>query len=72
MIVEDISLTNSSREKLEELLYNDYITTIPVWLAGEGETVQGGRIVLHQQSRWRRYAEHDICALFHYKAASSD
>ncbi|KAF5127208.1 Trehalose-phosphatase [Metarhizium anisopliae] len=67
VIVEDISLTNSSREKLEELLYNDYITTIPVWLAGEGETVQGGRIVLHQQSRWRRYAEHDICALFHYK-----
>ena len=71
MIVEDISLTNSSREKLEELLYNDYITTIPVWLAGEGETVQGGRIVLIS-NRGGGYAEHDICALFHYKAASSD
>ncbi|ODA82756.1 hypothetical protein RJ55_01265 [Drechmeria coniospora] len=52
--------------KLEEQLYNDGMRTIPIWLADDPDITDEG-IRLKQQSRWRRYAEHDLCALFHYK-----
>lgn len=63
---EQIFLTRKSRTQLEKQLLNDYMATIPVWLTGERDIVEDG-VILQKQSRWRRYAEHDICALFHYK-----
>lgn len=63
---EEIYITNNSKSMLEEQLYNDYMSTIPVWLADECDIGDDG-ITLQHQSRWRRYAEHDICALFHYR-----
>lgn len=62
----EIFITNKSKASLEEMLYNNPIRTLPVWLADERDVTAEG-IRLKRQSRWRRYAEHDLCALFHYK-----
>lgn len=59
-------ISRNSKAALEEKLYNDHMRTLPVWLADDRDITDGG-IKLKQQSRWRRYAEHDLCALFHYK-----
>ncbi|KAI1100543.1 glycosyltransferase family 20 protein [Jackrogersella minutella] len=53
--------------KLEQQLAHDKrIKTVPVWLADDTETSDEG-ITLNDQARWRRYAEHTIYPLFHYK-----
>lgn len=55
------------QQRLEEKLSNDKsIPTIPVWLSDETEGTAEG-INLKDQTRWRRYAEHDLYTLFHYK-----
>ncbi|KAK1255660.1 hypothetical protein MKX07_007919 [Trichoderma sp. CBMAI-0711] len=59
-------ISRKSKALLEEKLYNDQIRTVPVWLADQHDITDAG-IKLKGQSRWRRYAEHDLCALFHYK-----
>lgn len=51
---------------LEQQLYDDELRILPVWLADDDD-MTSEEIKLHDQSRWRRYAEHDLCALFHYK-----
>jgi trehalose 6-phosphate synthase/phosphatase len=54
-------------QRLEtQLSHNKKIKTIPVWLADDAEG-HGGGIHLKDQARWRRYAEHDLYTLFHYK-----
>ncbi|EAQ91920.1 hypothetical protein CHGG_00155 [Chaetomium globosum CBS 148.51] len=40
--------------------------TVPVWLADDVEGHDDG-IRLKDQARWRRYAEHELYTLFHYK-----
>lgn len=49
-----------------ELSHDKRIKMIPVWLADDSETSEEG-ITLNDQGRWRRYAEHTIYPLFHYK-----
>ncbi|KAJ4288349.1 hypothetical protein N0V88_007387 [Collariella sp. IMI 366227] len=49
-----------------QLSHNRNIKTIPVWLADDVEGHTDG-ILLKDQARWRRYAEHDLYTLFHYK-----
>jgi trehalose 6-phosphate synthase/phosphatase len=39
---------------------------MPVWLADDVEGSDGG-IYLKDQPRWRRFAEHELYTLFHYK-----
>lgn len=39
---------------------------VPVWLADEAEGVDG-ELSLRDQGRWRRFAEHELYTLFHYK-----
>ncbi|KAJ6437289.1 glycosyltransferase family 20 [Purpureocillium lavendulum] len=59
-------LSHDDAKQLEDLLYHDRVRTIPIWLGEDsGATDQG--IKLERQSRWRAFAEHDLCALFHYK-----
>ncbi|KAH8126319.1 trehalose 6-phosphate synthase/phosphatase [Trichoderma asperellum] len=62
----EIFVNNENKAKLEEMLDNSPIRTLPVWLADDRDVTHDG-IKLKQQSRWRRYAEHDLHALFHYK-----
>lgn len=66
MVAVETYVSNNSKAALEDKLYRDHTRTLPVWLADERDVTDGG-IRLKQQSRWRRYAEHDLCALFHYK-----
>ncbi|KAK5988943.1 Trehalose-phosphatase [Cladobotryum mycophilum] len=63
---DEIFISNLDQLHLETQLYNDELRTIPVWLADDSDVTKQG-IKLKNQSRWRRYAEHDLCALFHYR-----
>lgn len=49
-----------------DLSHNRKIKTVPVWLADDIEGHDDG-IRLKDQARWRRYAEHSLYTLFHYK-----
>lgn len=62
----NVSITRDDQKRLERKLYDNDIRIVPVWLADEKEVTEDG-IKLCDQSRWRRYAEHDLCALLHYK-----
>ncbi|KAK4153448.1 glycosyltransferase [Chaetomidium leptoderma] len=60
-------IPKADMERLEsQLSHHKKIKTVPVWLADDAEGSQDG-IRLKDQARWRRYAEHDLYTLFHYK-----
>jgi trehalose 6-phosphate synthase/phosphatase len=50
-----------------QLSHDKKVKTVPVWLNDETEGVTDGGINLKDQSRWRRFAEHELYTLFHYK-----
>lgn len=41
--------------------------TVPVWLSDDSEPDKDGALYLTDQARWRRFAEHELYTLFHYK-----
>ncbi|KAK1991895.1 family 20 glycosyltransferase [Colletotrichum falcatum] len=60
-------LPREDQARLEtQLAHSKTIRTVPVWLCDDNEQQDEG-ILLKDQSRWRRYAEHDLYTLFHYK-----
>ncbi|KXX81309.1 Trehalose-phosphatase [Madurella mycetomatis] len=65
--VDGLWIPKEDMQRLEhQLSHNKKIKTIPVWLADDAEGHDDG-IRLKDQARWRRYAEHDLYTLFHYK-----
>ncbi|RYP07766.1 hypothetical protein DL764_002313 [Monosporascus ibericus] len=65
--VEGLWIPREHKEKLEyQLSHDERIKTIPVWLADSDDKNKEG-IRLKDQRRWRRYAEHQLYTLFHYK-----
>lgn len=50
-----VFVTRTDQLRLERQLRENEIRILPVWLADENGTDTGG-IKLHDQSRWRRYA----------------
>ncbi|KAI1260310.1 glycosyltransferase family 20 protein [Xylariaceae sp. FL1019] len=65
--VDGLWVSRDDQRKLEQqLAQRGRAQTIPVWLADDHE-VNGDGITLNDQSRWRRYAEHELYPLFHYK-----
>ncbi|KAI0148565.1 glycosyltransferase family 20 protein [Xylariaceae sp. FL1272] len=65
--VDGLWVSRDDQRKLEQqLAQQGRIQTIPVWLADDNEQNDDG-ITLNDQSRWRRYAEHELYPLFHYK-----
>ncbi|KAK8093311.1 Trehalose-phosphatase [Apiospora kogelbergensis] len=50
----------------QQLSHDKRMKSIPIWLADDEEMTADG-ITLKDQSRWRRYAEHELYALFHYR-----
>jgi trehalose 6-phosphate synthase/phosphatase len=65
--VDGLWIPKEDRERLEyQLSHDKRIKTVPVWLADDNEGSQQG-VLLKDQARWRRYAEHDLYTLFHYK-----
>ncbi|QYS96922.1 Bifunctional trehalose-6-phosphate synthase/trehalose-6-phosphate phosphatase [Trichoderma simmonsii] len=65
--VDGLWVPKGDQTRLEQqLAHSKTIRTVPVWLADESEATDDG-IMLKDQARWRRYAEHDLYTLFHYK-----
>ncbi|KAM0466831.1 hypothetical protein ACHAPV_000340 [Trichoderma viride] len=65
--VDGLWIPKADQTRLEQQLsHSKTIRTVPVWLADESESTDDG-IMLKDQARWRRYAEHDLYTLFHYK-----
>ncbi|KAI9814285.1 MAG: threalose-6-phosphate phosphatase [Thelocarpon impressellum] len=64
---EGICLTRADRQLLErKLALHEDGKVVPVWMSDEVDGVDGD-ICLKDQGRWRRYAEHELYTLFHYK-----
>ncbi len=67
-----LSLTKEDRAKLErQLAHDERGRTVPVWLADESDySSTDGDVCLKDQSKWRRFADHELYTLFHYKQHS--
>jgi trehalose 6-phosphate synthase/phosphatase len=67
-----IKATKKDRQRLELLLRKDQNgTVLPVWLSDEVEDPSAD-LHLKDQSRWRRYGEHELYTLFHYRQHAPD
>jgi trehalose 6-phosphate synthase/phosphatase len=67
-----IIVTKKDRQRLEALLRQDKNGLVmPVWLSDEVEDADAD-LHLKDQSRWRRYAEHELYTLFHYRQHAPD
>lgn len=65
--VDGLWIPKEDMQRLEnQLSHQQNIKTVPVWLADDVEGHDDG-IRLKDQARWRRYAEHELYTLFHYK-----
>ncbi|KAI1339697.1 glycosyltransferase family 20-domain-containing protein [Xylariaceae sp. FL0016] len=65
--VDGLWIPQEHQKQLEyQLAHDKRVRTIPVWLADDDEVSDQG-ITLNEQGRWRRYAEHNLYPLFHYK-----
>ncbi|KAG6039227.1 hypothetical protein E4U41_003039 [Claviceps citrina] len=62
----ELCISPDDQKRLEQQLSDQDLKTVPVWLADDKEITESG-IKLRDQFRWRRYAEHDLCAVLHYK-----
>lgn len=66
-LVDGLWVPKEDQKRLEsQLAQSKTVRTVPVWLCDEDESSDEG-INLKDQSRWRRYAEHDLYTLLHYK-----
>lgn len=66
-LADGLWIPKDDMQRLEhQLSHNKRIKTVPVWLADDIERNDEG-IRLKDQARWRRYAEHELYTLFHYK-----
>jgi trehalose 6-phosphate synthase/phosphatase len=60
-------ISKEDQARLERQLAHDKVCkSVPVWLTDDAEG-SDGEILLKDQARWRRFAEHDLYPLFHYK-----
>ncbi|KAF2729001.1 hypothetical protein EJ04DRAFT_516242 [Polyplosphaeria fusca] len=64
---EGLRVSRPDRQRLEEQLERDHGgKVVPVWLIDEKDE-KTDDVILKEQPRWRRYAEHELYTLFHYK-----
>ena len=62
-----VELSKADRQELASQLIRDPGGKIvPVWLHDESEDKKD-KVIFTDQARWRRYAEHELYTLFHYK-----
>jgi trehalose 6-phosphate synthase/phosphatase len=65
---EGLWVSKEDKERLEwQLSHDKTCRTVPVWLYDETAGVTDEGISLKDQARWRRFAEHELYTLFHYK-----
>ena len=67
-VSEGLWISKEDQTRLERQLAHDKnCRTVPVWLSDDNEPDANGALCLKDQSRWRRFAEHELYTLFHYK-----
>ncbi|RMZ82183.1 hypothetical protein DV738_g1910, partial [Chaetothyriales sp. CBS 135597] len=67
-----VTVTPAQRKQLEEQLAGDrHGKLVPVWLPPTSDDPSGD-YHLKDQGRWRRYAEHELYTLFHYRQHPPD
>ncbi|KAI9658686.1 MAG: threalose-6-phosphate phosphatase [Bathelium mastoideum] len=67
-LTDSIRVSREDRDRLEVQLEREHGGKIvPVWLADESEKEGDDMVVLKDQARWRKYAEHELYTMFHYK-----
>ena len=65
---EGLFISKADQSRLERQLAHDKnCRTVPVWLCDDSGPGKDGGLSLKDQSRWRRFAEHELYTLFHYK-----
>jgi trehalose 6-phosphate synthase/phosphatase len=66
---EGLWISREDQSRLEHQLAHDKNgRTVPVWLFDDTEGIKGTEgICVKDQARWRRFAEHELYTLFHYK-----
>ena len=70
--VDGLTISKSDRNRLERRLESDPNgKVLPVWLADDDEE-EDADLLLKDQGRWRRYAEHELYTLFHYRQHAPD
>lgn len=63
-----LQISKDDMRTLEKQLDQDNKSrTVPVWLSDDSEGSLDGGLCLKDQTRWRRFAEHKLYTLFHYK-----
>lgn len=63
----ELRVPPDDRKRLERQLERDHGGRVaPVWLIDEKDK-DGDIYILREQQRWRRYGEHELFTLFHYK-----
>ena len=69
---EQLTISRADRTRLEkDLAQHPNGKTLPVWLPDNKDNADDD-LVLKDQSRWRRYAEHELYTLFHYRQNGPD
>ena len=67
-----LSVSRTDRSRLEKLLRQQPAgKVLPVWLP-ENQGDNEGEFIFKDQSRWRKYAEHELYTLFHYRQHGPD
>ena len=70
--VDGLIVTKTDRNRLERMLEDDPNgRVLPVWLSDEVDD-EDASLHLKDQGRWRRYAEHELYTLFHYRQHAPD
>src|SRR5436305_1573591 len=70
--VDGLTVTKTDRNHLERILEDDpNCRVLPVWLSDEVDD-EDADLHLKDQGRWRRYAEHELYTLFHYRQHGPD
>lgn len=69
---EQLRISRPDRNRLEKILaQHPNGRTLPVWLP-DINSAEDGEFVFKDQSRWRKYAEHELYTLFHYRQSGGD
>lgn len=67
-----LSISRADRSGLEKILaQRPEGKVLPVWLP-ENQGSDSGDFIFKDQSRWRKYAEHELYTLFHYRQHGPD
>jgi trehalose 6-phosphate synthase/phosphatase len=71
-VTDSVIISREQRQRLDEQLNAECSgKMIPIWLSDEPEDTNGD-MKLTDQGRWRRYAEHELYTMFHYRQNAPD